>query len=185
MSFRITSRHTTRMNPKHRLIAASLALLMCLPLTALAQDASADAEVPMDAAPRIDPTAPNPAPAHPELAGILQQDFGGEQGLTAIVDTFMDNMMADPRTQPFFEGKDLVRIKRELTEQFCVILGGDCVYSGRDMRTVHTGLKIDRNNFNALVEDLQQAMDTHKVPFRSQNKLLAVLAPMHREAVTK
>ena len=119
------------------------------------------------------------------LRFALPADFGGKDGMTAIVDTFMDNMMADPRTQPFFEGKDLVRIKRELTEQFCVILGGDCIYSGRDMRTTHAGLKIDRNNFNALVEDLQRAMDTHKVPFRSQNKLLAILAPMHREAVTK
>ncbi len=65
-----------------------------------------------------------------------------------------------------------------------MILGGDCVYSGRDMRTAHAGQNIERSNFNALVENLQRAMDTHKVPFRSQNKLLAVLAPMHREVVT-
>lgn len=176
-----------RKNLKHTLIAASLALLTCMPLTAFAQDASANpgAEMSMDATPRLDPTAPNPAPPQPELAGVLQQDFGGKEGLTAIVEIFMGNLMADPRTQPFFEGKDLVRIKRELTEQFCVILGGDCVYSGRDMRTAHSGMKIDRNNFNALVEDLQRAMDTHNVPFRSQNKLIAILAPMHREAVTK
>lgn len=177
----------TRMNFKHNLIASGLALLTCLPLAAFAQDvnSNANAEMPMDATPRLDPAAPNPAPPHPELAGILQQDFGGKEGLAAIVETFMANMMLDPRTQPFFANVDRERVKRELTEQFCVILGGDCVYSGRDMRTTHTGLKIDRNNFNALVEDLQRAMDTHKVPFRSQNKLLAVLAPMHREAVTK
>lgn len=181
----------TRMYFKRTLIATSLALLTCLPLAAFAQDANsnpdpnANTEMPMEAAPRLDPAAPNPAPAHPELADVLQQDFGGKQGLAAIVETFMANMMADPRTQPFFANVDRERVKRELTEQFCVILGGDCVYSGRDMRTTHAGLKIDRNNFNALVEDLQRAMETHKVPFRSQNKLLAVLAPMHREAVTK
>ena len=174
------------MNLKHTLLASALALAACLPLSAFAQEAQymqADDATPMDMTPRLDPTAPNPAPPHPELAGVLQ-DFGGKDGLTAIVATFMDNMMADPRTQPFFENVDRDRVKRELAEQFCVILGGDCVYSGRDMRTAHTGLKIDRNNFNALVEDLQRAMDTHKVPFRSQNKLLAILAPMHREAVT-
>ncbi|MGV8943606.1 group I truncated hemoglobin [Thermomonas sp.] len=181
----------SRNNFKHALLVSSLALLGCLPLAAFAQDASsnrdanADADMPMEATPRLDPAAPNPAPTHPELAGVLQQDFGGKQGLAAIVGTFMDNMMADPRTQPFFANVDRERVKRELTEQFCVILGGDCVYSGRDMRTTHAGLKIDRNNFNALVEDLQRAMDTHKVPFRAQNKLLAVLAPMHREAVTQ
>ena len=172
------------MNLKHTLIASSFALLNCLPLAAFAQDANADNAMPMATTPRLDPNAPNPAPAHPELAGMLQ-DFGGKDGLTTIVGTFMDNMMADPRTQPFFANVDRERVKRELTEQFCVILGGDCVYSGRDMRTTHTGLKIDRNNFNALVEDLQKAMDTHRVPFRSQNKLLAILAPMHREVVTQ
>ena len=174
------------MNLKHTLIASALALVACLPLPAFAQDAQvlqAQDTTPMDATPRLDPTAPNPAPPHPELAGVLQ-DFGGKDGLAAIVATFMDNMLADPRTQPFFANVDRERVKRELGEQFCVILGGDCVYSGRDMRTTHAGLKIDRNNFNALVEALQRAMDVHKVPFRSQNKLLAILAPMHREVVT-
>ena len=180
----------TRLHLEYTLIASSLALLTCLPLAAFAQEAnstaepSANAEMQMDTTPRLDPTAPNPAPPHPELSGVLQ-DFGGKDGLTALMETFMANLMADPRTQPFFEGKDLVRIKRELTEQFCVILGGDCVYSGRDMRTAHAGMGIERSNFNALVEDLQLAMDKHKVPFRSQNKLLAILAPMHREAITR
>lgn len=181
------------MNLKHTLLASGIALLTCLPFAAFAQDANsntdsnanANAGMPVDATQRLDPTAPNPAPAHPELAGMLQQDFGGKQGLTAIVETFMGNMLDDPRTEAFFANVDRERVKRELSEQFCVILGGDCVYSGRDMRTTHAGLKIDRNNFNALVENLQRAMDTHKVPFRSQNKLLAILAPMHREAVTQ
>ena len=169
---------------KHTVLLSCLAVAMGASFAANAQDAASNADTPMDATPRLDPTAPNPAPPHPELASVLQ-DFGGKDGLTAIVATFMDNMMADPRTQPFFANVDRERVKKELSEQFCVILGGDCVYTGRDMRTTHAGLKIDRNNFNALVEDLQSAMNTHKVPFRSQNKLLAVLAPMHREAVTR
>jgi hemoglobin len=32
---------------------------------------------------------------------------------------------------------------------------------------------------------LQVAMDQHDVPFSAQNKLLAKLAPMHREVVTE
>ena len=169
---------------KNTLLLSCLAVALCASFAANAQDAGITADTPMDTTPRLDPTAPDPAPAHPELASVLK-DFGGKEGLTAIVGTFMDNMMADPRTQPFFANVDRERVKRELSEQFCVILGGDCIYSGRDMRTTHAGLKIDRNNFNALVEDLQRAMTTHKVPFRSQNKLIAVLAPMHREAVTR
>lgn len=131
-----------------------------------------------------DPTAPNPAPAFPELRPVLDQ-FGGKEGLTALMETFMAGLVADPRTQPFFANADQERVKRQLTEQFCVILGGDCTYSGRDMRSSHAGQNIDRSHFNALVEILQVAMDKHGVPFRAQNKLLAKLAPMHREVVTK
>lgn len=131
-----------------------------------------------------DPSAPNPAPVHPELAGVFA-DFGGMPGMTALIEDFMAILLADPRLRRFFENADQVRTKRLLAEQFCAILGGGCVYSGRDMKTTHSAFGIDRANFNALVESLQVAMNRKRIPFRSQNKLLAVLAPMHREAVTR
>ncbi|HWS77140.1 MAG TPA: group 1 truncated hemoglobin [Thermomonas sp.] len=169
---------------KHTFLLSCLAMAACAPLAAFAQDAGNGGDSAMQATPRLDPSAPDPAPVHPELAGVFE-DFGGMPGLTALMEDFMANLVADPRTGRFFEGKDLPRVKRELAEQFCAILGGGCTYSGRDMRTAHAGMGIDRAAFNALVEDLQLAMDKHGIPFRSQNKLLAVLAPMHREAVTR
>lgn len=146
-----------------------------------AEEAALAAE---DAVPRLDPSAPNPAPAHPELRPVLD-DFGGEAGLTRLMDTFMAGLLADERMGPYFANADQVRVKRQLVEQFCVILGGDCEYTGRDMKTSHAGLGIDRADFNRLVEVLQVAMDAHDVPFAAQNKLLAKLAPMHREVVTE
>ncbi len=146
-----------------------------------AEEAAAEAA----AAPMAsDPTAPNPAPAFPELRPVLDE-FGGEAGLTALMETFMADLLADPRTGRFFANADQERVKRQLTEQFCVILGGDCTYTGRDMRTSHAGQDIDRSHFYALVEVLQVSMNKHSIPFRAQNKLLAKLAPMHREIVTK
>ncbi|WP_290891197.1 group 1 truncated hemoglobin, partial [Arenimonas sp.] len=85
----------------------------------------------------------------------------------------------------FFANSDQVRVKRQLVEQFCVILGGDCTYTGRDMKSSHRDMQIGRGDFNALVEVLQVAMNEHDVPFAAQNKLLAKLAPMHREIVNK
>ena len=136
------------------------------------------------AMPRLDPNAPNPAPAHPELRPVLD-DFGGREGLDRLMDTFMAGLLADEQMGPFFANADQERVKRQLAEQFCVILGGDCEYSGRDMKTSHAGMGVDRADFNRLVEVLQVAMNKHEVPFRAQNKLLAKLAPMHREVVTE
>lgn len=190
----------------------ALALALCTPL-AMAQDASSDdldvaeAEVTAPAvdatadgastvdaaammpaaatdAPRLDPTAANPAPADPSLLPVYRQ-FGELAGLTALMDDFMVILLADGRTRPFFAEVDQVAVKKHLVEQFCVILGGPCTYTGRDMKSSHAGLGIGRGHFNALVEDLQIAMDKRGIPFRAQNKLLARLAPMHREVQTK
>lgn len=133
-----------------------------------------------DAALARHPTAMDPAPADPGLLPVFK-DFGEMPGLTALMDDFMVLLLADPRTRPFFENADQKGVKRHLAEQFCVILGGPCTYTGRDMKTVHEGFGITRSNFNALVEDLQIAMTKRRIPFRSQNKLLAKLAPMHRD----
>ena len=128
--------------------------------------------------------AKNPAPADPSLLPVFK-DFGELAGLTALMDDFMVQLLADPRMRPFFAETDQAAVKKHLVEQFCVILGGPCSYSGRDMKETHEGLEINRSNFNALVEDLQLVMDKRGIPFRSQNKLLAKLAPMHREIETR
>jgi hemoglobin len=53
------------------------------------------------------------------------------------------------------------------------------------MTSVHIDMQITNAMFNALVEDLQVAMDERKVPFSMQNKLLHKLAPMQRQIVTR
>ncbi|MCG7401635.1 MULTISPECIES: group I truncated hemoglobin [Caballeronia] len=119
------------------------------------------------------------ANAHADDA--LYEQFGERAGLTKIVDDMYDNVLADPRTAPYFDNAPVKRIKQKLVEQICVLLDGPCVYTGRPMRRTHEGQSIDRAAFNALVEDLQAAMDKNGVPFHAQNKLLAKLAPMYRD----
>jgi hemoglobin len=111
----------------------------------------------------------------------LYRQFGEKPGLVKIVDDMYTNVLADPRTAPYFENAPVKRIKPLLVEQFCVLLGGPCTYTGRSMKRSHEGHAIDRAAFDALVEDLQTAMDKNGVPFHAQNKLLAKLAPMYRD----
>jgi hemoglobin len=131
-------------------------------------------------APIRDPAAMDPAPVDASLKPVFEQ-FGGEAGLVSLMDLFMTKLLADPRTKGFFENADQAGVKRHLVEQFCAILGGGCTYTGRDMRSAHEGLNIDRAQFNALVESLQKAMNEKGIPFRAQNQLLAKLAPLHRD----
>jgi len=124
----------------------------------------------------------NPAPADPSLLPVFKA-FGEKPGIITVVDELMVQLVSDPRTRPFFADVDQKHIKAELVDQFCVILGGACEYTGKGMKKAHEGLTIDEAAFNALVEDLQIAMDKRDVPFRAQNKLLQKLASMHREVV--
>jgi hemoglobin len=155
---------------------AALAAAMLFAQAALAQDT---ASMPQPSA-----AMAASAPRDPALKPVFDQ-FGGKPGLVTLMDDFMVNLMADARTRPYFADSDREHIKAELVDQFCVILDGPCTYTGKDMEKVHRNLGINRAAFNALVEDLQKAMDKHNVPFRAQNKLLAKLAPMHPAVITK
>ena len=126
----------------------------------------------------------DPAPADPSLRPVFDQ-FGGKQGLDELMEVFMGKLIDDPRTIKYFGDSDQKHIKAMLSEQFCVILGGPCTYTGKSMLEAHEKLTINMAAFNALVEALQLAMDEQEIPFRAQNKLLAKLAPMHREIVTQ
>ena len=110
--------------------------------------------------------------------------FGGKEGLVKIMDDFMIGLVADPRTKPFFDNEKQAFIKAMLVEQMCELMNGGCKYPGRDMATAHANMKVNRQAFNALVEQFQFAMDKHNVPFSAQNKLLAKLAPMYRQIET-
>ncbi|MEZ5462593.1 group 1 truncated hemoglobin [Dokdonella sp.] len=126
----------------------------------------------------------DPAPADPSLLPVFEQ-FGGKQGLDELMEVFMIKLVEDSRTIEYFAEADQKHVKAMLSEQFCVILGGPCTYTGKSMREAHEKLTINQATFNALVEALQLAMDERNIPFRAQNKLLAKLAPMHREIVTE
>ena len=125
------------------------------------------------------------AGADPFEGTALFEAFNGEAGISRVVDDMVDRNLADPRIKDIFAASDLVRLRRTLKEQFCFILNGPCDYTGMDMKSSHADHGITNREFNALVENLQLAMSTEGVPFRAQNKLLAKLAPMQRDVVTR
>lgn len=115
----------------------------------------------------------------------LFAEFGGRAGLVKIVDDMFVNVDADPRINTFFDPKKREHTKAMLVEQFCVVLGGGCTYTGKDMKAAHKDLGVQKADVFALIENLQKAMDKNGVPFSAQNKLLAALAPQHRDIVEK
>ncbi len=114
----------------------------------------------------------------------LYKAFGEKPGLVALMDDFMVRLLADPRTGPHFKPANQQRVKEQLVDQFCALGGGPCVYKGADMKSSHANLDIKKSDFHALVEVLQVSMDSKGIPFRRQNEMLALLAPMNRDIIT-
>lgn len=159
--------------------------MRCLPLRALL--GALTAVLAACAAPplRVEATDLAAAAAPRGKDPALYAAFGGRYGLERLVDDFVLRLLRDPRMRPFFEDADLPNLRLRLVEQFCVVSGGPCSYGGKDMKKVHEGVDIDKADFNALVEVLQQSMEARGIPFAAQNRLLARLAPMHREIVNR
>lgn len=125
------------------------------------------------------------AGATPVAGQDLFAAFHGQEGISRIVDDLVAQVQNDPRLTEIFKASDFVRLRRTLKEQFCYILNGGCSYTGRDMKSVHADHGVTVAEFNALVEVLQAAMTREGVAFSAQNRLLAKLAPMKRDTVTR
>lgn len=109
----------------------------------------------------------------------LYDALGGKTVMEAVIADMLDFALADPRMAPIFADSDMARLEKLLNIHFCHIADGPCDYDGQDMRRAHDGLGIQTIHFNRLVENLQDAMDAQDISFRTQNRLLARLAPFH------
>ena len=125
------------------------------------------------------------AGAAPFMGTAMFEAFHGQDGINRIVDGMLDRSIADPRIAPVFERTDMVRLRRTLKEQFAYILGGPSSYTGRSMEDAHDDLGLQPADMGALVEHLQASMAAEGVPFHTQNRFLAKLAPMKRDVVTR
>ena len=114
----------------------------------------------------------------------LYDRLGGYRAISAVVDDFVKNVAADKRINRFFANANIDRLKARLVEQICQGTGGPCVYTGRDMKSVHAGMGIRGKDFDALVQDLAKSLNKFKVPAREQKQLVAILAPMKKDIVT-
>jgi hemoglobin len=114
----------------------------------------------------------------------LYARLGGKPAIIAVVDQFVANVGGDNRINGFFQATvadpaRLAGFKAKLVDQICEASGGPCHYTGKDMKSAHTGMGVDAAAFHALVEDLVSALDKFQVKEADKQTLLGVLGPMN------
>jgi hemoglobin len=136
--------------------------------------------------PAAEPAAvAEPAPAPTAPVGSLYDRLGGLEAIRAVVKDFVAVVAADARINSFFVNTEIPRLEQMLVEQICAATGGPCTYTGKDMVTVHTGMKITDPQFDALVEDLVISLDRFEVGATEKGELLGALGGMRGDIVGK
>ena len=120
----------------------------------------------------------------PAAPAGLYAALGEKPGIDRLAGDFVARLLRHPRIGAHFKDAKPEALQQSLAEQFCALSGGPCTYQGADMLDVHADMDINKGDFNALVEVLQRAMDAQGIAFSQQNRLLALLAPMHRDIIT-
>lgn len=123
--------------------------------------------------------------ASAQTTDVLYQALGGKAGIQAVMDDFVPRLKADARIGSHFKDTNSKHLAEQLTLQLCQLAGGPCQYEGPDMKSAHEHMDLRRADFNALVEQLQLSMAAKGIPFATQNRMLALLAPMHRDIVSQ
>jgi hemoglobin len=121
--------------------------------------------------------------------------LGGDQGITLIVDDWINRALADPRVNWERKGitqggisfsrnrsiewkptpQAVANMKKHIAQFVAVATGGPTKYEGREMTQVHNGMHISNANFDAAVGDLKASLDKLGVPTEEQKELLAII----------
>jgi hemoglobin len=126
-----------------------------------------------------------------EAPRSLFERIGGEPALTAVVDTFVNGMVADPtlNANPVIKARlakaDAALLKKQLVEFVGKATGGNLAYTGRDMKTIHHDMNIGEKDWAAMADVFVKTLNQYKVPKAEQDELLAIVGTTKADIVTK
>src|ERR671924_1530048 len=106
----------------------------------------------------------------------LYKRLGGYDAIAAVTDDFIGRLAADKQLSRFLVGLSMdsqKKLRQHVVDQLCEATGGPCLYTGRAMKAVHTGLGITEADWQATVKHLVATLDKFKVPEKEKNELLA------------
>jgi hemoglobin len=116
----------------------------------------------------------------------LYQRLGGYDALAAVTDEFLTKLASDPQLGRFFVGlsdDSRTRVRQHVIDFLCVASGGPCKYTGRDMKTAHTGLHISESDWDKSVRYLVEILDKFKVPEKEKGQVLGAISGLKSDIV--
>ena len=125
-------------------------------------------------------------PAGP--ASTLYARLGGYDFIAKFVDTAFPRVAGHQQLRRLFQGHSQdsqLRQRQLIVDVLCQGTGGPCLYTGREMKPVHTGLGISTAEWTTFVGILSSALDELKVKPSERKEFLDLLERRFRPDVVE
>ena len=116
----------------------------------------------------------------------LYQRLGGYDAIAAVVADLMVRIKDDGKLRRFYDHRGADGIAREeqlLVDFLCAATGGPMVYTGRDMKTLHVGMRLDEEDWTAAMAHLTSTLEKFGVPDREKGEVLGFHENLKSEIV--
>lgn len=117
------------------------------------------------------------------MSKSLFERLGGNAGITAITEDLVENHLSNDAIANRFAESDIPALKNAAAAFMIAGTGGENIYKGKDMLSVHKGMNISATEFMAVLDDALSAMDKNNIAQREQEEVLFVLYSMRSNIV--
>src|SRR5260370_41888567 len=125
----------------------------------------------------------------PPAKDSLSSRLGGYDVIAAVVDDLLVRLRDDPRLRRFWmspRSTDSNNRERQLAVDFiAAAAGGPTFYLGRDMKTSHQGMGIDREDYTAFTRHLGDTPAKLNGPDRERGDVRAFIASLEKGILGK
>ena len=109
--------------------------------------------------------------------------LGGNTGITAIAGDLVDNHLANQAIMNRFAETDIPALKNAAATFMIAGTGGEPVYQGKDMLSVHKGMNISAVEFMAVLDDALSALEKNNIGLPEQQEVLFILYSFRSQIV--
>ena len=120
------------------------------------------------------------------MSKSLYERLGGYDAIAAVASDLLPRLQGDAALGRFWahRGADGVRREKQLLIDFlCANAGGPLLYTGRDMRTSHQGMRISASDWSAFLGHLNTTLAGFRVPDAERRDVIAFIESTKRDIV--
>ncbi len=116
----------------------------------------------------------------------LYSRLGGYDGIAMFAEDLLPRLQNDPQLGRFWENRGddgIAREKQLLIDYLCAAANGPLLYTGREMKTVHHGMKISESDWSVFLEHAGAAMETLAVPHQERDDIVAFVLSLKDDII--